>query len=108
MAPKPQKTKEQKAAAATAGGKARKKKWSKGKTREKLNNAVMLTKALYDKLVVEIPKAKLITVSVISDRLKVNGAVARQCIRELETKGLIRPVGEHHQAQLIYTRNVAA
>ena len=42
----------------------------------------------------EIPKARLITPSVVSERLKVNGSVARQAIRHLEEKGMIAHVGE--------------
>ena len=33
-----------------SGGKAEKKKWSKGKVRDKLNNLVLFDKATYDKL----------------------------------------------------------
>merc|ERR1712241_260226 len=72
-----QKSKEAKMKAAMAGGKSRKKKWSKGKVKEKLANMVMFDKATYDKMMKEIPKAKLITPSVVSERLKVNGSVAR-------------------------------
>mmetsp|Transcript_1042 Transcript_1042/g.1638 ORF Transcript_1042/g.1638 Transcript_1042/m.1638 type:complete len:117 (-) Transcript_1042:657-1007(-) len=89
----------------TSSGKAKKKKWSKGKTREKLDNAVYFDQETYDKLLKEIPtKNKLITPSVISDKLRVNGSLARQAIRELEARGAIRRVGDHHHAQLIYTR----
>merc|ERR1719316_1923161 len=69
MAPKAQKSKEQKAAAAAAGGKKSKKKWSKGKVKEQLNNDVMWTKSTYDKLLKEIPKSKLITPATVSERL---------------------------------------
>merc|ERR1712207_113061 len=71
-----QKSKEAKMKAAMAGGKSKKKKWSKGKVKEKLANMVMFDKATYDKMLKEIPKAKLITPSVVSERLKVNGSVA--------------------------------
>merc|ERR1711876_128869 len=97
-----QKSKEAKMKAAMAGGRSRKKKWSKGKVKEKLANMVMFDKATYDK----IPKAKLITPSVVSERLKVNGSVARAAIRHLEEKGLIAAVGEKHHAQMIYTRKI--
>eukprot|EP00743_Colponemidia_sp_Colp-15_P000048 GILK01000057.1.p1 GENE.GILK01000057.1~~GILK01000057.1.p1 ORF type:complete len:115 (+),score=22.80 GILK01000057.1:31-345(+) len=90
--------------AANKSGKQKKKKWSKGKVREKLANAVLIDKPTYEKLLTEIAKSKLITASIISDRLKVNGSLARQCIRELKAKGLIRMVGDHHHAQMIYTR----
>ncbi|PHT94742.1 40S ribosomal protein S25 [Capsicum annuum] len=46
-------------------------KWSKGKQKEKVNNMVLFDKATYDKLLSEAPKYKLITPSVLSDRLKV-------------------------------------
>merc|ERR1711904_654970 len=95
-----------KKAAGSGGGKAKKKKWSKGKVKEKLANLVLFDKSTYDKLMKEIPKAKLITPSVVSERLKVNGSVARQAIRHLEEKGLIESVGEKHHAGIIYTRKI--
>merc|ERR1739841_137380 len=108
MGPKvQQKTKEQKMKAAMAGGKGKKKKWSKGKMKEKLMNLILWDKATYDKLLKEMPKAKLITPSVISERLKVNGSLAREAIKVLLDKDLIQPVGEQHHSQLIYTRKVA-
>ena len=59
------------------GGKAKQKKWSKGKTRDKLNNLVLFDKATYDKLLKEVPTYKLITPSIVSERLKVRGSLAR-------------------------------
>src|SRR3989344_1937195 len=49
-------------------------KWSKGKTKEKLNNLVLFDQATYEKLLKEVPTYKLITPSVISERLKINGS----------------------------------
>merc|ERR1712226_471159 len=86
-----------------AGGKAKKKKWSKGKVRDKLNNLILFDKATYDKLYKEVPSYKLITPSVVSERLKVRGSLAKQALRELHTKGLIRLVSKH-SSQMIYTR----
>ena len=101
-----QKSKEAKMKAAMAGGKSKKKKWSKGKVKEKLANLVMFDKGTYDKLLKEIPKAKLITPAVVSERLKVNGSVARMAIRHLEEKGLVAHVGEKSSKLMIYTRQV--
>uniref|UniRef100_A0A3Q2PP25 40S ribosomal protein S25 n=1 Tax=Fundulus heteroclitus TaxID=8078 RepID=A0A3Q2PP25_FUNHE len=70
-----------------SGGKAKKKKWSKGKVRDKLNNLVLFDKATYDKLYKEVPNYKLITPAV-----------------ELLSKGMIKLVSKH-RAHLIYTRN---
>lgn len=46
---------------------------------------------------------KLITISAVSDRLKIQGSLARAGIRELVKKGLIRAVSYHSQAP-VYTR----
>merc|ERR1712029_1295534 len=85
------------------GGKAKKKKWSKGKTRDKLNNLVLFDKPTYEKLLKEVPTYTLITPSIVSERLKVRGSLARKALDELTQKGLIRQVVQHH-AQTIYTR----
>merc|ERR1739844_801944 len=85
------------------GGKAKKKKWSKGKVRDKLNNLILFDKATYDKLYKEVPSYKLITPSVVSERLKVRGSLAKQALRELHGKGLIKLISKH-SSQMIYTR----
>merc|ERR1711976_1005241 len=85
------------------GGKAKKKKWSKGKVRDKLNNLVLFDKGTYDKFLKEVPIYKLITPSVVSERLKITGSLAKRALEELHSKGLIRQVVKHH-AQVVYTR----
>merc|ERR1711874_260904 len=87
------------------GGKAKKKKWSKGKTRDKLNNLVLFDKGTYDKLYKEVPTYKLITPSIVSERLKVRGSLARRALIELMEKGLIKQVVAH-SSQMIYTRMI--
>merc|ERR1712111_10401 len=85
------------------GSKQKKKKWSKGKTRDKLNNAILFDKPTYEKLYKEVPSYKLITPSVVSERLKVRASLARLALEELVEKGLIKEIDRHH-AQRIYTR----
>ncbi|XP_074818154.1 LOW QUALITY PROTEIN: small ribosomal subunit protein eS25-like [Natator depressus] len=88
-----------------SGGKAKKKKkWSKGKVRDKLNNLVLSDKATYDKLCKEVPNYKLIMPAVVSERLKIRGSLARAALQELLSKGLIKLVSKP-RAQVIYTRN---
>merc|ERR1712168_962173 len=87
------------------GGKAKKKKWSKGKSRDKLNNLVLFDKNTYDKLYKEVPTYKLITRSIVSERLRVRGSLARKALIELTEKGIIQKVVEH-RSQKIYTRVV--
>merc|ERR1712078_16542 len=99
----PPKKKDGKKKDSGGGGKAKKKKWSKGKVKEKVMNAVFFDKALYEKCVNEVPKFKLITPSVISERMRVNGSLARRTIKDLMAKGLIRQVSSN-SSQAIYTR----
>merc|ERR1712183_331564 len=87
------------------GGKAKKKKWSKGKTRDKLINLVLFDKGTYDKLYKEVPTYKLIPPSIVSERLKVRGSLARRALIELMEKGLIKQVVAH-SSQMIYTRMI--
>jgi small subunit ribosomal protein S25e len=90
-------------AGSSGGGKAKKKKWSKGKVRDKLNNMVLFDKATYDKCVKDLPQYKLITPAIICERFKARGSLARAIIRELVRRGLIRAVVKHSR-QEIYTR----
>ena len=75
--------------------------------REKVNNAVLFEKQVYEKLLVEVPKYKMITPSILSDRMRIGGSLARAAIQELAAKGLIRPLVKHAK-QLIYTRATGA
>lgn len=105
QAPKEQKSKEAKALAAANSSKGKKKKWSKGKMKEKVNNLVLFDQATYDKLIAEVPKYKMITTSILCDRLRLNGSLARAAIRELLSKQLIKPIAQH-ASQGVYTRAV--
>lgn len=71
-------------------------KWSKGKTRDKLNNLALFDKATYEKLNKEVPSYKLITPSVVSERLKIRASLARRVLKELLAQGIIKEVARHH------------
>merc|ERR1712136_212484 len=60
-----------------------------------------------EKLMKEVPSYKLITPSVVSERLKVRASLARSALDDLEVKGLIKQIDRHH-AQRIYTRTTMA
>ncbi|KAF6171180.1 hypothetical protein GIB67_027986 [Kingdonia uniflora] len=64
---------------------------------------VLFDQASYDKLLVEAPKYKHITPAILSDRLRINGSLARRAIKDLMAKGLIRMVSSHSSLK-IYTR----
>jgi len=78
-------------------------KWSKGKVKEKLSNLVLFDKVTYEKMLNDVPKLKLITPSIISEKLKVNGSLARKAVKELLNKSLIRPILQHKH-QNVFTR----
>ncbi|ORM39440.1 40S ribosomal protein S25 [Babesia sp. Xinjiang] len=103
MAVKEKKSKEAVMRAAMAS-RGKRKKWVKVKTKDKVNNAVFFEKATVDKLLADIPKARLITISTICDKLKINGSLARQALSYMEEQKLIKPVCEQHHAQRLYTR----
>merc|ERR1712179_255605 len=75
-----------------SGGKAKKKKWSKGKVRDQLNNLVLFDKVTYDKFQKEVPSYKLITPSVVSERLKITGSLAKKALHQMYKKGQIKKV----------------
>merc|ERR1711924_228386 len=75
-----------------------------GKGPRKLNNLVVFDQQTYDRMLAEVKNFKLVTPSAISERLKVNGPLARRAIQKLLEAGLIRPI-EVHSRQAIYTRN---
>ena len=89
--------------AAAQAAKSKKKKWSKGKVRDTANHMTLLDRDTFKRLGAEVPKMKMITLSTMSERLKINCSLAKRCIRHLEDQGLIREV-YRNGAQIIYTR----
>merc|ERR1712167_71351 len=83
-----------------------KKKWSKGKSRDKLQNMCLFDKPTYDKVMKEVPNYKVITPSIVSDRMKIRGSLARRAIKELHQLGKIKLLVQH-AAQMVYTRAIA-
>ncbi|KAL5614988.1 hypothetical protein BROUX41_005053 [Berkeleyomyces rouxiae] len=87
--------------------KKQKKKWSKGKVKDKAQHAVYLEKNVSEKLHKDVQSFRLVTVATLVDRMKINGSLARKCLKDLEEEGLIKPVVQHSKMQ-IYTRVVSA
>ncbi|KAI1481289.1 hypothetical protein K445DRAFT_317293 [Daldinia sp. EC12] len=94
-------------APAASGAKKQKKKWSKGKVKDKAQHAVLLDKTTSEKLYKDVQSYRLVTVATLVDRLKINGSLARKCLKDLEEKGQIKPVVTHSKMK-IYTRAVGA
>jgi len=95
MPPKVQKSKAAKllAAQSSSKSKGKKKKWSKGKLREKKQHRVVFTKSLFDQFLKEVPKKKkVVTIYQLVEDYKINCSLARKGIRELVARDLIQPV----------------
>ena len=88
-----------------SGDGAKRKKWSKSKQKEKLNNAVFWTKPLHAKLVKDIiGKEPYVTTSMVSDKLKVNMSMAREALKELREQEQIVPATEFHSKFCCYVK----
>merc|ERR1712228_734552 len=100
------KSKEAKANAATNASKGNRKKLSNRKIKEKVNNMCLFKEEIYNKILTEVrahdARYKIITTSIMVDRLNINGSLARAVIKELIFNKLIRPIVKHHR-QCIYT-----
>ena len=53
-----------------------------------MNNAILFTKESFDKMLAEVPKFKMITVSILSDRLRINCSLARRALGVLIVRAL--------------------
>merc|ERR1712071_236756 len=87
MPPKIQKSKEAKARAAMSSGKGKKKKWSKGKVRDKLVNLSLFDQATFEKFNKEVPGYKIVTASIASERMKIKASLAKRGLRRLAQEG---------------------
>ena len=95
------KSKEAIARAAASSRKGLKKKWSKGKVKEKLNNFVLIDPKLLGDMERQIPNMKIITISSIVEKFKVVGGIAKQVLRYLISQGKVNVLPfSHHQFQL--------
>ena len=77
-----------------------KKKWSKGKVKDKAQHAVILDKATSDKLAKDVQSYRLVSVAVLVDRLKINGSLARRALADLEAQGTIKKVVGHSKCTI--------
>ncbi|KAL3486823.1 S25 ribosomal protein-domain-containing protein [Aspergillus germanicus] len=80
-----------------------KKKWSKGKVKDKAQHAVVLEKQTAERLNKDVQSYRLITVATLVDRLKINGSLARKALADLEEKGQIKKVVGHSKMNIYST-----
>ncbi len=97
------KSKDAIARAAAASRKGQKKKWSKGRVKDKLNLDVFVSAATLKEMEKELPKMRLVTISQLVNRFKIVGSLARQVIRHFAVKGDILPLDAQCQQCPLFT-----
>lgn len=63
----------------------------------------MLDKTISEKLYKDVQSYRLVTVATLVDRMKINGSLARRCLKDLEEKGQIKPVVTHSKMKIYST-----
>lgn len=63
----------------------------------------MLDKTTSEKLYKDVQSYRVVTVATLVDRLKINGSLARRCLKDLEEKGDIKPVVTHSKCKIYST-----
>lgn len=97
------KTKEAIAKAAAASKNKAKKKWSKGKQKDKLVRDVYITKQVLSNAEKSLPKMNTITLNSVMEKFNVIGGVAKTLINVMLEKEKIKPVGHQCSSFPLYT-----
>lgn len=71
--------------------------------KDKAQHAVILDKNTSEKLYKDVQSYRLVTVATLVDRLKINGSLARKCLKDLEEKGQIKAVVTHSKMRIYST-----
>ena len=68
---------------------------------------MFLEEKQYERMLKEVPKILCITRSALCEKFKVGGSIARALIKDLFSKGLIKPVGDQHASFDLYQGTLA-
>ena len=83
-----------------SSSKGKKKKWSKGKVKEKANMMVLFDKNTFEKLNNEVPKYKMITPSILVDRLRVRVTNPPSPSHVFSPRACVRASRQHFQQKV--------
>ena len=97
------KSKDAIARAAAASRKGSKKKWSKGKVKEKRNFDVFVSPTVMKDMEKEIPKMRLVTPAIVAERFKIVASVSRKVIRHFASIDKIKPLDAQCQQLPLFT-----
>jgi len=82
----------------------KRKKWTKGKIKEKSNNAVLIDRDGYEKIIKEVCKNKLLTPSNLTDRFHITVSLAKNIFSDLCDKKVLKSV-DAATKKTLYTKN---
>lgn len=69
-----------------------KKKWSKSRVKEKIDNQTFIDTKLYERILKEISKDKLISSTILTTRFRISCSLAKKLLIELSEKGIIKVI----------------
>jgi len=83
----------------------KKKKWSKSRVKEKIENQNFIDIKLYERILKEISKDKLITPNILTTRFRISCSLAKKILIELSGKGNIKMI-KYSSKEPLFTRKV--
>jgi small subunit ribosomal protein S25e len=85
---------------------AKRKKWSKGKSKEKSNNLILIDNENYDRILREIFKNKILTPSNLTERFHISCSLSKKILNDLVKQRLIVEIKKSNK-QSIYIKNTS-
>ena len=82
----------------------KRKKWSKGKSKEKSNHLVFIDNENYERILREIFKNKVLTPSNLTERFHISCSLSKKILKDLAKKKLIVHIKECNK-QSIFVKN---
>lgn len=81
----------------------KKKKWSKDKVKEKIENQNFIDIKLYERIVKEISKDKLITPNMLTSRFRISCSLAKKLLIDLSERKMIKMI-KFSSKQSLFTK----
>jgi small subunit ribosomal protein S25e len=82
----------------------KRKKWSKGKSKEKANNLILIDNENYERILREIFKNKVLTPSNLTERFHISCSLSKKILNDLAKKKLIIEMKKSSK-QTLYIKN---
>nr|UXY87257.1 40S ribosomal protein S25 [Cryptomonas sp.] len=84
----------------------KRKKWSKGKSKEKSNNMVLIDRETYERVIKEVCKNKLLTPSNLTERFHISCSLAKKIFKNLVSYDLISEFKRSNKQSIYIKKNI--